>query len=81
MKTKPDKWERRVHFEPPREVAVMSIDGTWRAEAVLFERRLGTADGIVCEAVRVESAVYEVLVRGAVQLIGAGFHVVVGNSG
>jgi hypothetical protein len=34
---KPDKWERRVHFEPPREVAVMSIDGTWRAEAVLMD--------------------------------------------
>ena len=37
MTTKPDKWERRVHFEPPREVAVMSIDGTWCAEAVLLD--------------------------------------------
>jgi hypothetical protein len=37
MITKPDKWERRVHFEPPREVAVMSIDGTWCAEAVLID--------------------------------------------
>ena len=37
MTTKPDKWERRVHFEPPREVAVMSIDGTWCAEAVLID--------------------------------------------
>lgn len=37
MTTKPDIWERRVHFEPPREVAVMSIDGTWCAEAVLLD--------------------------------------------
>jgi hypothetical protein len=37
MPTKADKWERRVQFEPPREVAVMSIDGTWSAEAVLIE--------------------------------------------
>jgi hypothetical protein len=37
MATKPDKWERRVHFEPPREVAVMSIDGTWCAEAALID--------------------------------------------
>jgi hypothetical protein len=37
MTTKPDKWERRVQFEPPREVTVMSIDGTWCAEAVLLE--------------------------------------------
>ena len=37
MTTRPDKWERRVHFEPPREVAVMSIDGTWCAEAVLLD--------------------------------------------
>src|SRR6478752_1770298 len=37
MTTKPGHWERRVHFEPPREVAVMSIDGTWCAEAVLLD--------------------------------------------
>ena len=37
MTTRPNKWKRRVHFEPPREVAVMSIDGTWRAEAVLID--------------------------------------------
>jgi hypothetical protein len=37
MTAKPDKWERRVHFEPPRGVAVMSIDGTWCAEAVLID--------------------------------------------
>lgn len=34
---KPEKWERRVQFEPPLEVAVMSIDGTWCAEAVLLD--------------------------------------------
>src|SRR6476660_8942114 len=37
MTMKLDKWERRVHFEPPREVAVISIDGTWCAEAVLLD--------------------------------------------
>lgn len=37
MTTEPGKWERRVHFEPPLEVKVMSIDGTWCAEAVLIE--------------------------------------------
>lgn len=37
MPAKPDKWERRVQFEPPREIAVMSIDGTWCAEAVLLD--------------------------------------------
>jgi hypothetical protein len=37
MATRPDKWQRRVQFEPPREVAVMSIDGTWCAEAVLID--------------------------------------------
>ena len=34
---KPEQWERRVQFEPPLEVAVMSIDGTWSAEAVLLD--------------------------------------------
>jgi hypothetical protein len=37
MTTRPDKWERRVQFEPPLDVAVMSIDGTWGAEAVLID--------------------------------------------
>jgi hypothetical protein len=37
MTTKTEKWERRVQFEPPREITVMSIDGTWCAEAVLLE--------------------------------------------
>jgi hypothetical protein len=37
MMTKSDKWERRIHFDPPRDVAVMSTDGKWSAEAVLLE--------------------------------------------
>jgi hypothetical protein len=35
--TKSDQWERRVQFEPPRDVTVVSIDGTWSAEAVLLD--------------------------------------------
>ncbi|MEA2863795.1 MAG: hypothetical protein QOC84_1751 [Bradyrhizobium sp.] len=35
--SKPEQWERRVQFEPPLQVAVMSIDGTWSAEAVLLD--------------------------------------------